>query len=53
MDEFTEKYLKQWGFENLVGRFKDIAKSKSYYNCIKKYRFIKIKILHELELINY
>jgi len=29
MDEFTEKYLKEWGFENLINRFKGMAKSKS------------------------
>jgi len=30
MDEFTEKYLKEWGFDYLVSRFKGMAKSKSY-----------------------
>lgn len=36
MDEFTEKHLKEWGFENLVSRFKGMTKSKLYKNCINK-----------------
>jgi len=30
MDEFTQKYLKEWDFDYLVSRFKGMAETKSY-----------------------
>lgn len=36
MDEFTKKFLKEWGFDYLVSRFKGMATSKTYLKLYQK-----------------